>query len=112
MGRPAPLSNPLPRRLLEARQRAGLSQARLGELAGLDPSVASARINQYERGVHEPKFQMAAMLARCLAVPAAFLYCEDDDIAAALLGLARLNSPARADVFRLIEQAERGSAPE
>ena len=85
MGHPATFSNPLPRRLLEARQRVGLSQARLGELAGRDPSVASVRINQYERGVHEPKFQVAAMLARALAVPTAFLFCEDDALAAWIL---------------------------
>jgi transcriptional regulator with XRE-family HTH domain len=88
VGPPVPPSNPFPRRLLEARQRAGLSQAKLGELAGLDPSVASARINQYERGVHEPKFQMASMLSRALAVPTAFLYCEEDALAARILELA------------------------
>ncbi|WP_366931802.1 hypothetical protein [Paraburkholderia xenovorans] len=34
-------------RLKEARLRAGLSQKKLGIVAGLDPSVASTRINRY-----------------------------------------------------------------
>lgn len=38
------------RRLKEARQRAGLTQERLGVLAGIDEMSASARMNQYERG--------------------------------------------------------------
>lgn len=54
-------------------------------MAGLDPSVASTRINQYERGVHEPKFGVAAMLGRALGVPTAFLYCEEDELAAWIL---------------------------
>ncbi len=63
----------------------GISQASLGELAGLDPSVASPRVNQYERGVHEPKFLMARQLAVALGIPVAYLYCDDDDLAQAIL---------------------------
>ena len=39
-------------RLKEARLRLGLSQEKLGVLAGIDEFSASARINQYERGKH------------------------------------------------------------
>lgn len=43
-------------RLKEARRRAGLTQEKLGILAGLDEASASTRINQYEKGKHSPNF--------------------------------------------------------
>ncbi len=49
----------LPHRLKEARLRAGLSQQKLGILAGIDEATASARMNQYERGIHTPDFALA-----------------------------------------------------
>ncbi|MBD8524426.1 helix-turn-helix domain-containing protein [Pseudomarimonas arenosa] len=82
--RPKSIS-PLPSRIREAREAIGLSQSRLGELAGLDPSVASARINQYERAVHEPKFQMVVRMAEALGVPTAYLYCQEDEMAEVIL---------------------------
>jgi DNA-binding XRE family transcriptional regulator len=39
-------------RLKEARIAAGLSQERLGVVAGIEEASASARMNQYERGKH------------------------------------------------------------
>ena len=57
------------RRLAEARKRAGLSQRQLGVLAELDPTVASPRINQYERGKHEPQLKTAKRLAEVLGRP-------------------------------------------
>ena len=56
------------RRLKQARLHADLSQRELGILAGLEPHVASPRINQYERGKHEPKLQTAERLAEVLGV--------------------------------------------
>jgi transcriptional regulator with XRE-family HTH domain len=69
------------RRLKEARLRAGLSQEKLGVLAGIDEFSASARINQYERGKHAPDFQMAEHLARVLDIPAPYFYASDDELA-------------------------------
>ncbi len=73
------------RRLAFARERAGLSQKQLGILAGMDPAVASPRINQYERGKHEPQLKTAKQLAEALGIPAAFLYTEDELLAQLLL---------------------------
>lgn len=67
------------KRLKEARQRAGISQEGLGVLAGIDEASASARMNQYERGKHEPDSTMVERLARALGVPVALLYAERDD---------------------------------
>jgi transcriptional regulator with XRE-family HTH domain len=71
----------LAKRLKEARLRAGISQKRLGILAGIDEFAASARINQYETGKHAPEFKTAERLAKVLEVPAPYLYCTDDQLA-------------------------------
>jgi transcriptional regulator with XRE-family HTH domain len=71
----------LAKRLKEARLRAGISQKRLGILAGIDEFAASARINQYESGKHAPEFKTAERLAKVLEVPAPYLYCTDDQLA-------------------------------
>ncbi len=73
--------SPFPKRLKEIRTLRGLSQKQLGIEAGIDPSVASPRMNQYERGVHAPDFGTVRHLARVLKVPTAFFYCEEDELA-------------------------------
>ena len=80
-------------RLREARLRAGISQKKLGILAGIDEFSASARINQYERGKHTPEFHTAERLAKVLHVPTPYLYCSDDELAAWILAFTDL--PAR-----------------
>jgi transcriptional regulator with XRE-family HTH domain len=71
----------LTHRLKEARLKAGLSQQRLGILAGIDEATASARMNQYERGIHTPDFALACKLAEVLKVPACYFYTVEDDLA-------------------------------
>lgn len=51
------------KRLKEARTRAGLSQERLGVMAGIDEISLSARMNQYEKAKHEPDFSMVERIA-------------------------------------------------
>ncbi|MDQ2701982.1 MAG: helix-turn-helix domain-containing protein [Pseudomonadota bacterium] len=89
------------RRLAQARVRAGLTQAQVGVLAGMDPAVASPRINQYERGKHEPQLKTAKRLAQVLGIPAAFLYAEDEQLAELLLQWPELNE---ADKRKLLKQ--------
>ena len=73
--------SPFPRRLKQAWKDRGLSQKQLGILSGMDEFSASARMNQYEKGVHSPDFKTVKALAEVLKVPTAFLYCEEDDLA-------------------------------
>ena len=47
----------------------------------MDNFVASARMNQYERGVHTPDFKTVLSLSAVLNVPTAFLFCVEDDLA-------------------------------
>ena len=94
-------------RLAQARERAGLSQKQLGILAGMDPSVASPRINQYERGRHEPQLKTAKQLADVLGIPAAFLYTEDALLAELLLQWNSLSIRQKKDVLQGISAAQR-----
>lgn len=97
-------NEPFSRRLREARLRksaqlkeAGLpamTQERLGIEAGIEEASASARINQYEQGVHLPDLQMARRFAEVLEVPMAYLFCIEDDLAESILAMSAL-SPAR-----------------
>lgn len=68
-------------RLRQAREELGLSQKALGIKAGIDEFVASARINQYERGKHVPDMLTARRLAHELSIPVSFLYEPDEDLA-------------------------------
>ena len=90
-------------RLAQARERAGLSQTQLGVLAGLDPAVASPRINQYERGKHEPQLKTANRLADVLGVPPAFLYTEDKLLAELLLQWNDLSLSKKKELLKHIE---------
>lgn len=91
-------------RLKEARLKAGLSQKQLGIQAGLDPSVASTRINRYELGIHKADYQIAQHLARVLSVPTAYFYAEEDALAKWILAYAKLSQAQRESVYALISE--------
>lgn len=67
---------------------------------GLDETTSSARISRYETGVHEPPIATARLLALELGVPLAFLYCDDDELALALLNLSAMTSTERRRLLR------------
>lgn len=98
---------PFAKRLRQAREKAGLSQKRLGILAGIEESNASAVMNQYERGTHLPKFPLVRSLAKVLNVPSAFFYTDDNDLADLLMLYQQLNPKNRSailDEMRSIKQ--------
>ena len=78
------------KRLKEARERAGLSQRRLGLKAGMDLFGASTKMNQYERDVHGPDLRTVTQVAQALNVPVPYFYCEDDELAAVILKFSEL----------------------
>lgn len=90
-------------RLKEARLKAGLSQKKLGIAAGIDPFVASTRINRYEKGVHEPDHGTARRLAKVLGLPLAYFYTEEDDLARIIEAYSKLKP---AGVKKLVDAAE------
>ena len=92
-------------RLREARERLGISQKQLGIKAGLDLSVASPRINQYETGKHVPDIQTAQRLAEVLGVPAPYLYAEDDQLATWILAYSRVTVAVRRKITRVVTES-------
>lgn len=95
-----PKATPYARRLHDARERAGLSQKALGIAAGIDPFVASTRINRYERGIHEPDLQTARQIARAAKLPLAFFYADDDELADLIALYSITSKSAREKIIR------------
>ncbi|MFJ3009209.1 helix-turn-helix domain-containing protein [Pseudomonas fluorescens] len=95
-------------RLREARKARGLTQERLGIEAGIEPASASARMNQYEKGVHQPGESVVRQLAAVLNYPATYFYCEDDDEAHLLQCFHCLKKDARKQVIDLAERLALG----
>lgn len=83
------------RRLKEAREASALSQKELGIRAGLDPFVASTRINRYELGIHKADYLTSQRLAAVLGLPVAYLYADDDGLARLILHYGRLDAAGR-----------------
>jgi transcriptional regulator with XRE-family HTH domain len=73
--------SPIGLRLRQIRLEVGISQKELGIRIGIDPDVASSRVNQYERGKKEPAFSVMRQIAKELGVSPAFFYAEDDALA-------------------------------
>lgn len=90
------------RRLKEAREAIALSQRELGIMAGLDPSVASTRINRYELGIHKADYPTSQRLAAVLKVPVAYLYADDDDLAQVILIFGKMKKAQRTKILGLI----------
>lgn len=85
----------------------GLSQRELGVLAGLDPSVASPRMNQYERQTHHPSYSFLKKLARALRKPVAYFFAADDELAELIGAYSVLGARQRADILRRVRALER-----
>jgi transcriptional regulator with XRE-family HTH domain len=79
----------------ERREALGLAQEKIGVAIGIDESSSRARISRYELGVHEPPVPTARLVAYALGIPLAYLYCEDDKVAALLLALHQMKPAAR-----------------
>ncbi|WP_235186562.1 helix-turn-helix domain-containing protein [Dyella japonica] len=86
---------------------AGLSQRVLGINAGLEPSVASARINQYERSTHMPGVGTLANLGLVLDVPLPYFYAEDDALAMCILAFHRGSGAQRRQLVHLAKGINR-----
>ncbi|MDQ1207209.1 transcriptional regulator with XRE-family HTH domain [Acinetobacter baylyi] len=96
-------------RLRLARKAKNLSQERLGILAGIDESSASARMNQYEKGKHTPDFLMASQIAKVLDIPTAYFYIEDDLLAEIIKQSYLLSSEQKAQVLDYMKTLEESS---
>jgi transcriptional regulator with XRE-family HTH domain len=62
---------------------------------GLGSKFSQSNFSRYELVVHEPPVPTARLIADALGVPLAYIYCEDDKLAALLLSLHKLKPGAR-----------------
>lgn len=92
------------RRLKEARLAAGLSQQQLGVAAGIDPAVASTRLNRYERGIHMPDPRIVEALGQVLGVVPPFFYAVEDELADFLYRYSKAPASVRRELRRLLEE--------
>lgn len=53
----------------------------MGIRAGIDPSVASQRVNRYERQRHQSAFAIVRKLAHVLTMPPTYFYAADESLA-------------------------------
>ncbi|WP_095124670.1 helix-turn-helix domain-containing protein [Pseudomonas sp. Irchel s3a12] len=91
------------KRLKEARKLRGFSQERLGIEAGIEPATASARMSQYEKGVHQPGESIVKQIAAVMNLPVPYFYCEDDETAHLLQCFHLLKTKDRKDVVDQVE---------
>jgi transcriptional regulator with XRE-family HTH domain len=91
------------KRLKEARKLRGFSQERLGIEAGIEPATASARMSQYEKGVHQPGESIVKQIAAVMNLPVPYFYCEDDETAHLLQCFHLLKAKDRKDVVDQVE---------
>ncbi|MBN5076252.1 helix-turn-helix transcriptional regulator [Stenotrophomonas maltophilia] len=90
---PAPIApvRTLGRRLREARQAKGMTQAELGAVLGLeDENSAAPRISRYERGDRMPDEETMEALAEALGLPVAYFHATSDTLAEVILLVSKL----------------------
>ena len=91
---------PVARRLKEARIIVGISQKKLGIVAGMDEFSASARMNQYEKGKHTPDFLTLKRIAKVLSVPVVYFYAEDNTLAELLFLYEKLSKESKKRILQ------------
>jgi transcriptional regulator with XRE-family HTH domain len=92
--------------LREVREATDFSQRRLGIAAGIDPFVASTRINRYERGVSWPDVSIIFKLAETLGVPAATFFTEDERLAETIVLFARASKRKQDAVVKMLQSSK------
>jgi transcriptional regulator with XRE-family HTH domain len=100
-----PTVSPIAKRIKQARLKAGLSQRELGIRAKMDPSVASARINQYERQTHQPHYGLVRQFAQVLKTPDAFFYSADDELAEMIALFGQASARERTAILKKLRQS-------
>ena len=99
------------KRIREARLRLDISQATLGIAAGMDPSGASPRMNQYERSKHTPDLLTAGRIAKALNVPVPYLYADDDLMAEIILLVGMLSENSKVELVEDLREKTNSSIP-
>ncbi|QND80520.1 helix-turn-helix transcriptional regulator [Pseudoxanthomonas mexicana] len=106
-----PPSRTLGRRLREARQARGMTQAELGAALGLeDENSAAPRISRYERGDRMPDEKTMEALAEKLGLPVAYFHATSDILAEVILVVSQLPaSKQKAALEHLRQMADKAT---
>ena len=96
--------SPISRRLRAARTNAEFSQKKLGIKAGMDEFSASARMNQYETEKHLPDYGTIKRIAEVLNLPAAYFFCEEDDLAEIIDLWSKSSLDTRKEIIHFIHE--------
>lgn len=96
--------NCIAKRLKEARLAFGVSQKKLGIMAGIDEHSASARMNQYETGKHIPNFLTLQNIGKALGCPVAFFYSDDDMISEIIYLTGKLPEHAKKEILAVTKK--------
>lgn len=70
----------------------------------MEESTASARMNQYEKGVHAPDVKTLKLIADELGVPLNYFFCEDAVSAELAINLSKLSKSDRQKILELTDQ--------
>lgn len=81
-------------------------------MIGLDEGSSSARISRYETGAHEPPVSLAEKIADILHLPAAYFYCQDDELAAFIRDIWSLDGEKRERLRACLEDLLGGTLPD
>lgn len=74
----------------------------MGISIGMESGTASARMNQYEKGVHTPDVRTLKLLAKELGVPLNYFFCEDDSTAEIATAISKLSEEDKNQVLKFI----------
>lgn len=92
----------LSKRLLVARNAAGISQEQLGVRMGLPEDVASTQVNRYEKGKRRPTLYKIEQMAVALGLPLPALVAKDDQLALLIGAFAKLPKRKQQAVLRQV----------
>lgn len=91
------------KRLKEARLVLGVSQKKLGILAGMDEYSAGAQVSQYEMGKYTPNLSTLLRIAVVSNHPIEYFFSKDDTMAEAICLMGRLSESARSKLLAKVK---------
>lgn len=77
----------------------------------MEADGASARISQYETGIHQPYFPTAERIAKELGVPIAYLYADSERLARLILAFSALDADEQERILAAVEGEQAGNSP-
>lgn len=97
----------VPRRLKEAREFRGLTQAELSSIVGVEGKNPSSLISSYEVGRSQPPYSLVVRIAKALNHPVPYFYTEEDDVAALILNIYQnRNDPNKNSDIDIVRQID------